>query len=243
MKQLVTTGIILNRTDYGEADRIITLLTPNYGKLRLIAKGVRKVKSKLAGGIELFSVSNITYIQGRKDIGTLISARLVKHYGDIVKDLDRTMLGYELIKRLDRATEDEPEAAYFELLEQSFAALDDPAIDLDLIRLWFAMQLLRLGGHTPNLSTDVAGEKLRAEGVYQFSFDDMAFTLSAVGSSGDLVMESGAGLGQFTSMHIKFLRLGFGGYPPSALMRVKEVGAIVRSVTPLTQTVLQLYIR
>ena len=57
MKQLVTEVIILARTDYGEADRILTVLSPEYGKLRLLAKGVRRVKSKLAGGIELFSVS------------------------------------------------------------------------------------------------------------------------------------------------------------------------------------------
>lgn len=48
--QQVTDAIILTRTDYGEADRIITLLTPGHGKLRLIAKGVRRIRSKLAGG-------------------------------------------------------------------------------------------------------------------------------------------------------------------------------------------------
>src|SRR5688572_3433628 len=138
MNQLVTEGIILSRTDYGEADRIITLLTPEHGKLRLMAKGVRRVKSKLAGGIELFSVSTITFVKGRGDIGTLVSTRLVKHYGRIVEDLDRTMLGYELIKQLNKVTEDHPEPAYFELLQQTFEALNDPGVPLGLIRFWFA---------------------------------------------------------------------------------------------------------
>jgi len=244
MNQIVTTGIILNRTNYGEADRILTLLTPDRGKLRLMAKGVRKVKSKLAGGIELFSVSNITYIQGRRDIGTLISARLVKHYGGIVKVLDRTMLGYELIKRLDKATEDEPEPEYFELLEQAFEALESvlmvsssssakvhESVDLDLIRLWFAMQLMRLGGHTPNLETDVTGEKLQPDSMYNFSFDDMAFA------------EAKGGRGQFVANHIKFLRLGFAGYRPAVLAQVKDAGKLADDLTPLIQTVLQTYIR
>ncbi|MEJ0073760.1 MAG: DNA repair protein RecO [Candidatus Saccharibacteria bacterium] len=87
--QQVTTGIVLTRVDYGEADRIITLITPDQGKLRLMAKGVRRIKSKLAGGIELFSVSNITFIRGRGDIGTLVSSRVLTHYGRIVSDLDR----------------------------------------------------------------------------------------------------------------------------------------------------------
>jgi DNA repair protein RecO (recombination protein O) len=57
MKTIVTKGIVLTRTDYGEADRILHFLTPDQGKIAGIAKGVRKSKSKLAGGIELFSVS------------------------------------------------------------------------------------------------------------------------------------------------------------------------------------------
>ena len=120
MNQLTTQGIILSRTDFGEADKIITLLTPDHGKLRLMARGVRRAKSKLAGGVELFSVSDITYIKGRGEIGTLISARLITHYGRIVRDVTRTMLGYELIKQLNKVTEDEPEAEYFTLLEQTF---------------------------------------------------------------------------------------------------------------------------
>jgi DNA repair protein RecO (recombination protein O) len=51
MRQFRTQAIILNRTDYGEADRIISFLTPDHGKVKAIAKAVRKSKSKLAGGI------------------------------------------------------------------------------------------------------------------------------------------------------------------------------------------------
>lgn len=231
MQQLVTTGIILSRTDFGEADRIITMLTPDSGKLRLIAKGVKKPKSKLAGGIELFSVSNITYLKGRKDLGTLISARLQKHYGDIVKDIQRTMLGYDLIKRMNKATEDEPEGEYFDLLQQSFEALDDADLDLGLVRLWFMMQLLRLGGHTPNLSTDIAGIKLVAGTDYHFSFDDVAFMPATVNQ------------GQFTANHIKFLRLGFAGHQPKALAHVQGAPELAEQLTPLVQTMLQTYIR
>ncbi|MCA9330182.1 DNA repair protein RecO, partial [Candidatus Saccharibacteria bacterium] len=62
MKQIVTVGIVLARINYGEADRIVTILTPDHGKIRLLARGVRKIKSRLAGGIELFSINDLTYI-------------------------------------------------------------------------------------------------------------------------------------------------------------------------------------
>jgi len=224
--QHVTTGIVLSRVEYGEADRILTLITPDAGKLRLMAKGVRRVKSKLAGGIELFSVTNITYIRGRGDIGTLISSRLVMHYGHIVQDLDRTMLGYDLIKQLNKATEDEPEPEYFHLLEQAFAALNDAAISLDLIKLWFSAQLLRLSGHTPNLQTDTEGNKLNAGAAYNFDFDAMAFRPHPEGT----IHADG----------IKFLRLIFSDNSVAALQKIQNIMQLIESVTPLVRAAAEL---
>lgn len=219
MKQIVTQAIVLTRIDYGEADRILTLLTPDQGKLRLMAKGVRRIKSKLAGGIELFSVSAITFMRGRGDIGTLVSARLAKHYGHIVEDLDRTMLGYELIKELHKITEDEPEPAYFELLQQAFEALDDADISIELIRFWFAAQLLRLAGHTPNFQTDTSDQKLQPGTAYHFDFDSMSFNPSPDGQIG--------------TDHIKFLRLAFSRYPAKVLANVQGSQKLVSDCSPL----------
>lgn len=218
--QQVTEAIVLARTDYGEADRIITLLTPTAGKLRLMAKGVRRIKSKLAGGIELFSVTNVTYMRGRGDIGTLISSRLVTHYGHIVENIDRTMLGYELIKQLNKATEDEPEPEYFHLLQAAFEALDDSSISLELVRIWFTAQLLRLNGHSPNLQTDAQGERLVPNERYNFDFEHMAFAVAPDS-------------GRFTADHIKVLRLAFSGNPPAVLQRVGNIESLMQDVAPL----------
>lgn len=229
MKQLTTQAIVLSRTDFGEADRILTLLTPDYGKLRVMAKGVRRVKSKLAGGIELFSISDITFIKGRSDIGTLMSARLRKHYGNIVKDIERTMLGYELIKQMSQSTGDEPEPEFFALLEQTFESLDDFGLNLELIRIWFSAQLLRLNGHTPNLQTEISGEKLTSDRSYDFSVDDAAFVRTAQGA-----------------MHaddIKFLRLLFGGNQPAALAHIVGVTSRVETAKPFVRLMQQHYIR
>jgi DNA repair protein RecO (recombination protein O) len=222
MNQLQTRGIILNRTEYGEADRIITLLTPDFGKLRLMAKGVRKIKSKLAGGIELFSISDITFIRGRSEIGTLVSARLDRHYGAIVKDITRVQLGYDLIKQLNKATEDEPEAAYFQLLEQAFIALDDESVLLALIRLWFQAQLLWLAGHSPNLRTDTAGTKLVATELYDFDYDAMSFSLRPNG--------------RYAAGHIKLLRLLLSDNDPRLINRIDGIETLISHVSPLVQT-------
>ena len=207
MKEFVTPAIVLARTNYGEADRIITLITPEHGKVRLVAKGVRRLRSKLAGGVELFSISSITYIQGRGDLGTLISSRLSTHFGHIVEDIDRTMVGYELLKEFNKVTEDQPEKDYFNLLEHTLAALDDNTIPLETLRFWFAAQLLRLSGRAPNLQTTAQGKPLQAETNYEFDFEHMTFAENASGT--------------FNAAHIKFLRLGFGDYHPAVLARVQ----------------------
>jgi DNA repair protein RecO (recombination protein O) len=229
MNQLVTDGIILSRLNYGEADRIIKVLTPAHGKLSFLARGVRKPKSKLAGGIELFSVSSLTYIKGRGDLNTLVSARLDTHYGGIVKHIERVQLGYDLIKVLDRATEDEPEAEYFDLMQQTFAALDDSTIDVTLLCYWFNAQLLKYAGHEPNLLTDTTGTRLDATKTYSFDFDNVSF---AENDSGKFAADS-----------IKFLRLAFAGVPVKALQQVEGNSTLVSSSMPLVQTMLTSYIR
>lgn len=229
MKPLLAEGIVLSRTDYGEADRILTLLTPEQGKLRLMARGVRKPKSKLAGGIELFSTAEISYMHGRGEIGTLISARLVTYYSNIVQNIDRVQLGYELIKQLNKATEDQPEAEYFQLLQQAFTALNDATIDIGLIRLWFQAQLLKQAGHSPNLQTDNSGQKLTPYQAYNFDFDAMTFTPYSSG--------------KFTAGHIKTLRLLFDGHVPTKLQHVQGMTDLLPDLGLMVHAMLTSYIR
>lgn len=212
----------LTRIDYGEADRIVTMLTPDHGKVRLMAKGARRAKSKLAGGIELFSVSQITYLPGRGEIGTLISTRLQTHYGTIVRDIDRTMFGYEVLKTLNKSTEDMADAEYLTLLKTTIASLDNAALSLDSLRLWFAMQLVRLAGHSPNLRSDVAGEKLREGETYGFSVDDMTFIPG----------------GRYSTDHIKVLRLALGLESPMALGQITGIDVLITDCLHLAQLML-----
>jgi DNA repair protein RecO (recombination protein O) len=226
---LQTKGIILSRTDFGEADRIITVLTPDHGKLRLMAKGVRKPKSKLAGGIELFSVSDLTFIRGRGEIGTLISSRLDKYYDHIVKDIERVQLGYDLIKLINKATEDEPEPEYFETLQNVLQALNDKDISQTLIRSWFSAQLLKLGGHSPNLKTTAVGRKLEQDTNYNFDAEAMAFTPHEKAP--------------FTANHIKTLRLLFSTHTPEDIYKVQNISGLVTDTSPLIRTMLSEHIR
>ena len=90
-------AIVLKRTDYAEADRIIQLLTPQ-GRRTVIAKGVRRQRSKLAGGIELFAVSDVVIRSGRGQLELLTSAQLTAFYRHIIEDYERMRFAYNALR-------------------------------------------------------------------------------------------------------------------------------------------------
>jgi DNA repair protein RecO (recombination protein O) len=230
MKQIKTSGIVLRRVDYAEADRIITFLTPDQGKVTAIAKGVRKTKSKLAGGIELFSVSEISYIIGKSEVNTLISTRLEKYYSQIVKDIDRVNLGYKFLKIVNRSTEDKTDSDYFHLLVEAFEALDQSNINLDLIHVWFLAQILSIAGHSPNLFSDQEGRRLQEKTGYDFDFDTMHFFEDAKNP-------------HYSTDHIKFLRLIFSNNKLQAINKVQGCDTFSLVSLPLVQPMLASYVR
>ena len=98
-KDFRTTGYILKRTNYGEADRILNVITPR-GKISVIAKGARKEKSKLAGGIEMFSLVELGVHRGRGEMGLITSARMKEYYGNLLKDLARVELSALILRKV-----------------------------------------------------------------------------------------------------------------------------------------------
>ncbi len=218
MKQNVASAIVLKRTNFGEADRIIRVLTPERGKITLMAKGVRKVNSKIAGSIELFSVIDITYLLGKGSIERLISARLKKHFGNIVKDINRTNAGYDFIKVIDKITEDELDNVWFDLLAQSFEFLNNESIDSNIIKIWFYLYVLNITGHLPNLVTDTQGNNFTEHTSYNFSLDMMSF--------------EPFDKGEYSSDQIKILKLA-SQYGPDKLMNIKGINSLSEAIYPL----------
>lgn len=212
MRTTRTKAIVLRRTNYGEADRIVQFLTPDNGVLSAMAKSVRKEKSRLAGGIELFATCDITVGTGKGDLGILTASRLEIFYSHIMTDYDRLQFGYEAIKQIAKvaATIDEP--AFYDLLEQTFASLNDMDVDVRVTRVWFWLQLAILLGVGMNLSTDVNGMKLVEDTTYSYSEADQGFVYSD--------------RGMFTTDHIKLLRL-LSAQPPKVATHVNGVTDLI----------------
>jgi DNA repair protein RecO (recombination protein O) len=186
-------AIVLRRIDYQEADRIVSLLTRDDGKQTVIVKGARKSRSKLAGGIELFSINELSYMKGRGSMHRLTSSRPTVVYSAITHDIDRTMTGYQILKNIDTHTEDGCGQEYFEVAVAALQLLNDQRLSVPIVWTWFAAQLLQLLGNAPNTHHDTAGAKLQDSDMFLYEPDSGCFVSSAQGS--------------FSQRHIKLLRV------------------------------------
>jgi DNA repair protein RecO (recombination protein O) len=192
MTLLRTRAMVLRRTNYGEADRIIQFLTPE-GKKSVMVKGVRREKSKLAGGVELFAVTDIVIRSGKGELGILTSARLVQFYRHIMEDYDRLQFGYEAIKHVTKASEmvDEPE--WYDVLFEVFKGLDARTVPLGLTQTWFYLHYAELMGVQLSLSNDITGQPLLPDERYTYDVSERGLRLATSG--------------EITADHIKFMRL------------------------------------
>lgn len=164
-----THALVLRRTNYAESDRILNLITP-LGKFSVVAKSVRKEKSRLAGAVELFTVSDVVIHEGRGKLATLTSAKMLHFYGRILTDLAMLELASGFLKRIERASEQTDNPEFFDLLDQALAGLND-GISPELVSVWFDFNFLRATGEEINLLYDTSGKKLDAN--TQYIWDDI----------------------------------------------------------------------
>lgn len=213
---LTTRAIILRRTNYGEADRILTILTPEHGQLAVMARAVRRAKSKLAGGIELFAICELGLVKSSSatnGMWTLTSSRIIVFYDQLMLDYDRLQFGYEAIKQISRLSSAVDTPELYQVLAGVLASLNNHLIDLRLVKAWFSLHLARLKGSELNLLTDSNGMKL-VEGVsYDYDIAEQAF----------VYLDGG---GRYDTETIKLLRL-LSANPASILTRLKIENEVV----------------
>ncbi len=145
-----TEAVILKRMDFGEADRILTLYTPHRGKVRAIAKGVRRIASRKSGHVELFTHAGLLLAEGRS-LDVVTQAETVRSFRRVREDLIRTTYAYHMAELLDRFVEEGSESPpTFALLCDCLSALSE-AEDPSLVARYFEIKLLDHLGYRPQL--------------------------------------------------------------------------------------------
>jgi DNA repair protein RecO (recombination protein O) len=163
-------AVVLRHSDYGEADRLLTLYTRQLGKTRALAKGARKIASRKAGHIEPFTHVKLQLAKGR-DMPILTQADTVDAYQPLREDLILTSQAAYVLELLDRFTyEDETEnLAIFRLLTETLARLASKS-DPWLVIRYYEMRLLDHLGFRPRLFECAnCGREILAEDQF-FSF-------------------------------------------------------------------------
>jgi DNA repair protein RecO (recombination protein O) len=156
-------AVVLRHTDWGEADRLLSLFTREAGKLRSVAKGVRRLRSRKAGHLEPFTRVALMLARGR-DLWIVTQAETVDAFQPLREDLVRTGYAAYVIELLDRFTYEEGEnRPLYDLLVD---ALGRVALEPDpfLSVRYYELRLLDIVGFRPNLVHCVqCGNEIKAQ--------------------------------------------------------------------------------
>lgn len=151
-------AIILRRSDFGEADRLLTLYTHEFGKIQAIAKGARKPQSRKTGHVELFMRSKCFFARGR-DLNILTQAELVEAYAALREDLIKATYASYAVELLDRFTvEEDKNMQLYDLLADTLKQLTSD-VDVLLVARFYELRLLSITGFQPRLFHCVACSK------------------------------------------------------------------------------------
>lgn len=158
-------AIIIKRHNFGEADRLLTLLSDEFGKIKVIAKGVRRPLSKLGGHLELFYLTEFVIAEG-KNLDTICGAQIIESFPNLRKNLSSTQKAFYFAELIDKLLHEESEnKEIFNMLKNALKLLDHKSNSL-LLR-YFELQLLSQLGHRPEVEHCVkCRSKLNPETIF-----------------------------------------------------------------------------
>lgn len=204
VSRITTKAIVLRRVNYGEADRIIDLLTEKSGRVTVLAKGARRSRSRLAGGVEPYCINEISYIDSKKDIKVLAGSQMLSYCGDKLKSYQKIELASQPLKYATSSLDGQDLTDYYRIYSDWILGLK-LNVELSTLRLW--LELLDLEGLGINLSN--------IEPTEAYAFDK---------NKSSFIAEVG---GAYTQDDIKLLRLASLGDKSDAIFRLNVDPQIV----------------
>ncbi len=154
-------GVIVRTYKLGEADRILSVITENHGKVRAVAKGVRKTRSRYGGRLELLRHLDLQFYKGRGDLDIVTQAETRDHWPEIRNNLDRLGKALTIAEAVDQVAQDrQPNNELYRMLCGGLATLHvaDPALMVPA----FMLKVLALEGVAPALDECVIGGETSA---------------------------------------------------------------------------------
>lgn len=181
-------GIVLRGYPFGEADRVVVLLSPNNGKIRTVAKGVRKTKSRFGGRLEPFTHVDLVLYEGR-NLDTITQVAVIEPFPRLREDLDAVVAAGTMVEAADAvAQEDEASTRLFLLLHRGLRSLEAGHRSKDLITS-FLLKLADVVGVAPALVQCASCG--RSEDLHRFSFAAGGVVCSSCRTEGSVKLRDG----------------------------------------------------
>lgn len=150
-----TESFVFKKEDSSETDRIFSVFTKDFGRMEVLGKGIRKIDSKLKGGIEIFSLSDIEFIQGRNK-KTLTDAVFIKKFNSIIGNEKMLEVAHKISQLADGFIRgQEPDEKIWNLLVDAFEKLNNyqlQPIHCQLVYDYFFWNFVSILGYQPELS-------------------------------------------------------------------------------------------
>ncbi|MFH1657426.1 MAG: DNA repair protein RecO [bacterium] len=165
-----TEGLFLKRIDRGEADQVFTVYTKDFGKLKIFAKAVRKVKSKLKTAAEIFYYSEIEFVQG-KTHKILTDAVCVEKFPNLRKNLLKLQIAYKIGQMIDDLLDgEERDKEVWDLIMAIFKKLETDFNDnskIETVYYYFLWNFFSILGYQPEVRQCViCQQKLIPDNLY-----------------------------------------------------------------------------
>src|SRR5438105_6862708 len=146
-------GVVLRSAKLGEADKIVTVLTQGSGKVRAVAKGIRKTTSRFGGRLEPFTHVSLLVYRGRGALDTITQADIISSHRPLRDDLGLFAAGETMLEAADKVAEEhERKVRLFLLLLSGLRALSTRPAEPTAVAESFLLKLLSLSGFHPSLT-------------------------------------------------------------------------------------------
>lgn len=172
-KNLKVNGIIIAESNSGDSDKMLTMLTPNLGKISCTAKGARRTKSQLLAATQIFTFGEYMLFKGG-DTYTINSCETIEMFYNLRTDIDKLTYASHITKIInDITTENQNSFHILKLYLNTLYTISETDKNLDFIISVFRMRLMKIIGFAPNVS-ECASCKSK-ENLTAFSFKDNGF--------------------------------------------------------------------
>ncbi len=181
MKTIKVSGIVISENNLGDSDKILTILTPNIGKISCVAKGAKRPKSLLMAGSQFLCFGEYILYKSQ-DIYKINSVNPIELFYNVRTDLDKLNYVSHITKIIsDVTTENQNNYNILKLFLNTLYTISETDKDLDLVLSVFKLRLLKILGYSPNISECVQCRKKDEKEYKYFSIKNDGFKCSECG--------------------------------------------------------------